>query len=682
MELQRDFYVGVVEDNIDPDRKGRIKVRVQTLYHNIPVEDIPYAYPLGSLAGKEFQVPAIGKLVNILYFSDDLYSPYYIYSENYNINLQNKLKNLSDDEYVRFNALLYDDRTQIFSDSNELTLDHYFNKISVSKWGINLELKDNKQILNLGSKSADQEAVLGTRFFEWMDEFINELSKPTSLLDSGGASVLKPKLEDICAEYKALRKNFVSKHVKIVDNGSVDSLDRPTDPSQHDTDLIIPESDMSSELQNSIDSQTAGSCGNITEAAPSGGIGSIPDEADIPEVSNKQAVFIVKRYKFLKDRTLGKLYINNTYFCDTLEDKVRDLKKEKKIKRETAIPYGTYKLTVGPTGLSRSTAPTGRLPLVNNVPFFDGIRIHRWDRPQDTEGCLLVGKLDRINNVLVDYHPVANKITQICEDFQKRGVNMTIVYTKDESAIYDTTAPSSNTYNGADYRTNSDAQNDTDCFRTDPDESWTNNLEMQDFSINGQKLEFDGNYIVTEQQLKSIMPQASNSNIKKFIVPINVTLKKFGITSPLQIAAFLSQVSIESGNLLYTKELGGASYFEKYNGRKDLGNNQPGDGPKYKGRGLIQTTGRINYTTLSRKMGVDFVNNPNMLETAMWASLSAGFWWFDNQNKKTKRMRASLKNSIANRDIVSITYAVNGGQNHISERTAAYNRALRTFKLA
>ena len=98
MELSRDFYVGVVEDNKDPNRKGRIKIRVQTLYHNMPVSDIPYAYPFAGLSGKEFQVPALGKLVNVLFLSDDLYSPYYIYSENYNINLQNKLNSLSDDQ--------------------------------------------------------------------------------------------------------------------------------------------------------------------------------------------------------------------------------------------------------------------------------------------------------------------------------------------------------------------------------------------------------------------------------------------------------------------------------------------------------------------------------------------------------------------------------------------------------
>src|SRR5574344_1040263 len=114
MQLSRDFYVGIVEDNKDPNRKGRIKVRVQTLYHTIPVEDIPYAYPFASLAGKEFQVPAIGKLVNVLFLSDDLYSPYYIYSENYNENLQRKLKSLSDEDYVNFTGLLFDESTQIY----------------------------------------------------------------------------------------------------------------------------------------------------------------------------------------------------------------------------------------------------------------------------------------------------------------------------------------------------------------------------------------------------------------------------------------------------------------------------------------------------------------------------------------------------------------------------------------
>ena len=91
MDVQRRIYIGIVEDNKDPNRRGRIKVRIQTLFHEIAVEDLPYASPLAGLAGKDFQIPAIGKLVNVLFFADDIFDPYYVFSEKYNINLQNKI---------------------------------------------------------------------------------------------------------------------------------------------------------------------------------------------------------------------------------------------------------------------------------------------------------------------------------------------------------------------------------------------------------------------------------------------------------------------------------------------------------------------------------------------------------------------------------------------------------------
>lgn len=685
MELARDFYVGVVEDNKDPNRKGRIKVKIQTLYHGLSTEDLPYAYPLGSLAGKEFQVPAIGKLVNVLFFSDDLYSPYYIYSENYNINLQNKLQNLSDDEYINFTALLLDDKTQIFSDNTELTLDYYFNKMTVSKSAINLELKDNKQKLNLGSKSADQDAVLGTRFFEWMDQFIDELEKPYSLVDSNGASVMKPAIQNLCSDYHSLRPDFLSKNVKLVDNRNVDTLSRDTSPYQHDTDLIIPEADISPELRNLIDLQSTNACGGISNALPTGGVGSIPDESDIPAVSDKHAVFTVKRYKFLTDRTIGKLYVNDTFFCDTLEDVVRDLNKEKKVFGQTAIPYGIYPLTIGATSLPKNVAPTGRLPLVNNVQFFDGIRIHVGNKPEHTKGCLLVGNLDTNSNTLKNSSATSARVTQLCEKYNSSKIKMTIVYTIDDNTNQDTTS-TKNSFNGANYTDKNDGNptldGNSDCTVGTPDSSWTSNLEMSDTKINGEEVKFDGNYIVTEAQLKKIMSQASNSNIKKFIIPLNVAMKKFGITAPLQVSAFLSQIALESGNLLYTKELGGPSYFKRYDGRKDLGNTKLGDGAKYCGRGLIQVTGKSNYADLSKNLGADFVTSPEMLESPTWASISAAYWWFKNQNKKTKKMRANLAGCIATKDIQGITYAVNGGQNGISERTKYYKNALSILGLA
>lgn len=242
MELQQDFFVGVVEENKDPNRKGRIKVRVQTLYNEIDIEDIPYAHPLASLAGKEFQVPAIGKLVNIYFFSNDLYSPYYIYSENYNENLRKKLKSIKDDDvYTNFTAMLFDEKTQIYMEKNELTIDQLLNKMTINNTSINHELKDNTQRLNLGTKNSTQDAVLGTRYFEWMDRFMNELANPFSLMGNRGSPILRPMLNKLIIEYKLLRPDFVSKHVKIVDNGAVKKLKRTPDTvsNKEDIDLIL-----------------------------------------------------------------------------------------------------------------------------------------------------------------------------------------------------------------------------------------------------------------------------------------------------------------------------------------------------------------------------------------------------------------------------------------------------------
>ena len=288
MNVARTIYVGIVEDNKDPNRKGRIKVRVQTLYHDIPLEDIPYASPFASLAGKSFEVPAIGKLVNILFLSDDLYDPYYIFSENYNINLQNKLKDLTDEEYVDFVALLFDEKTQIYANNQELTLDYYYNKITIDKYSINHELKDNTQNLNLGSKICKQEAVLGTRFFEWMDKFIEEFSSPFSLIGNLGAPILKPKLSKLFKEYKAIRnanENFVSKHVFIVDNNDIEKLERtpPTQNKKNDIDLIItPDNEQQKQyLDNAVSTQNEKACQESKSAKPTSQVTMTPQMSDM-----------------------------------------------------------------------------------------------------------------------------------------------------------------------------------------------------------------------------------------------------------------------------------------------------------------------------------------------------------------------------------------------------------------
>lgn len=96
---------------------------------------------------------------------------------------------------------------------------------------------------------------------------------------------------------------------------------------------------------------------------------------------------LLKRIALRDTYTIGKLYIDGQLICDTLEDKVRDLSKEKKVYGETAIPYGTYKV-------SWTYSPKFKkyMPLLENVPNFSGIRIHSGNTAKDSLGCILVGE--------------------------------------------------------------------------------------------------------------------------------------------------------------------------------------------------------------------------------------------------------------------------------------------------
>ncbi len=103
----------------------------------------------------------------------------------------------------------------------------------------------------------------------------------------------------------------------------------------------------------------------------------------------------VKRGHFKPNYTIGKMYIDGTYFCDTLEDKVRDLFNESKVPCETAIPAGVYQVD-----FTMSARLKRQLPILINVPFFEGIRIHKGNTPQHTEGCILVGENKAIGQVI------------------------------------------------------------------------------------------------------------------------------------------------------------------------------------------------------------------------------------------------------------------------------------------
>lgn len=133
----------------------------------------------------------------------------------------------------------------------------------------------------------------------------------------------------------------------------------------------------------------------------------------------------LKRIALKPTYTIGKLYIDDKYFCDTLEDTVRDLNKngkfdngEKKIKGETAIPYGTYEITtnvVSQRFKNRVWAKPygGKIPRLINVPSFDGVLLHPGSSSEDTSGCLLIGKntiVGRLTDSQKTFHALMQKI--------------------------------------------------------------------------------------------------------------------------------------------------------------------------------------------------------------------------------------------------------------------------------
>lgn len=114
---------------------------------------------------------------------------------------------------------------------------------------------------------------------------------------------------------------------------------------------------------------------------------------------------LLKRVALRETYTIGKLYVDNHLFCDTCEDKVRDIEREGKVYGKTAIPYGTYKVTLGVQSPKYSQRASydwckGYLPRLLNVPHFDGILIHAGNTAEDSAGCILVGENKVVGKVI------------------------------------------------------------------------------------------------------------------------------------------------------------------------------------------------------------------------------------------------------------------------------------------
>ena len=113
--------------------------------------------------------------------------------------------------------------------------------------------------------------------------------------------------------------------------------------------------------------------------------------------------------------------------------------------------------------------------------------------------------------------------------------------------------------------------------------------------------------------------------------PVERAMFEFAIVSPARAAMFLATIGHESGGFVYTREIWGPTPAQKkYEGRQDLGNTEPGDGFRYRGRGLVQITGRFNYQQVSDGLGVDFISRPERLEEPASAARASAWWWAKN----------------------------------------------------
>jgi len=169
--------------------------------------------------------------------------------------------------------------------------------------------------------------------------------------------------------------------------------------------------------------------------------------------------------------------------------------------------------------------------------------------------------------------------------------------------------------------------------------------------------------MITLEQLQKIMP---NAKLKAalFLGFLNAAMLEFGITTQARQAAFLAQLAHESGEFRYVKELATGAAYE---GRLDLGNTQKGDGVRYKGRGLIQITGKANYLQLMLALDIDCIEHPELVELPENACRSAAWFW------KTHGL-----NELADSgDFLKITKRINGGINGLNDRQAFFEAAKR-----
>jgi predicted chitinase len=184
-------------------------------------------------------------------------------------------------------------------------------------------------------------------------------------------------------------------------------------------------------------------------------------------------------------------------------------------------------------------------------------------------------------------------------------------------------------------------------------------------------------FTITDANFHQIMPNLAEAKRRTYYPHLVKAMIDCEISTPLRAAAFLAQIAHESAELRFMQELWGpTAQQKKYEPPSDvatsLGNTQPGDGFRYRGRGPIQITGRANYKKYGDLLGVDLVGNPDLAAQPEYAFQTAGLFW---------KMRGL--NELADvQDFTTITKRINGGLTGLAERERYYETAKRALGIA
>ena len=176
--------------------------------------------------------------------------------------------------------------------------------------------------------------------------------------------------------------------------------------------------------------------------------------------------------------------------------------------------------------------------------------------------------------------------------------------------------------------------------------------------------------MITEIQLKSIMPNLAAQKLQVYLPHLNAAMYTYGVNTMLRTAAFVAQLAHESGEFRYMEEIWGPTSAQtRYEPitelAKRLGNIEAGDGKRFKGRGPIQITGRYNYKKYGDLLDIDLVSQPELAAQPAAAFSTAGLYWTTN----------GLNELADSEQFVSITKRINGGTNGLADREKYYAMA-------